>query len=584
MKRTRSSLLAAFLLAAALPQGAQAASITVDGSVCTLAEAITSANNDNAAGNGCVDGSGADTITLQADVTLDADLPQINSAITIEGGGHFISGNNARRVLYIANTGNLTLNATTVKNGTASAGGGIFNSGALTLTNSTVSSNSAAGNMGGGIYTNNGTVTLNSSTVNNNTASIGAGIAVSSSTGTLNNVTISGNMATSTAGGIFASDAASAIMLNNTTVSQNTANTNWGGGGIFVTNNAAVTISSSLVSGNAAGGIGNEVYSSDGIINAASYNVFGPSGETSAQAFFSFTPGASDVNATNDGGTPTAPNAILNTTLADNGGPTQTHALVAGSPAIDLDAACSAGLTTDQRGYSRPINFKCDAGAVEYSPSFSTACGNGRDLPANTWLMTAPSCQPDPADIGSQYGDDLGGTYGSTWISYKWDAAAQQYPPPMVAAEPLDIAGIGNWLYSTNAGTLDISGTATPTTDCASCGWPGQRCFAIDLVVPPAGASRWNFVGNPFPYAVNWADVRVSSSVNGSSWTLRTPSEADASVMRKTFHRWTGSAYEPKDDATPGSIGTLLPQEAVWIKTLAADPSITKIKLLIPAR
>lgn len=260
----------------------------------------------------------------------------------------------------------------TSNSSTAGAGGGIYNSGALTLTNSTVSSNSAAGNIGGGIYTGNGTVTLNSSTVNNNTALNGAGIAVNaSSTVTLNNVTISGNTATFLAGGIFASDAASAIMLNNTTVSQNTAAASWGAGGIFVTNNAAVTISSSLVSGNAAGGIGNEVYSSDGIINAASQNVFGHSGETSAQAFFSFTPGASDVNATNDGGTPTAPNAILNTTLADNGGPTQTHALVAGSPAIDLDAACIAGLTTDQRGYLRPAvsGTDCDAGAYEFGAS-----------------------------------------------------------------------------------------------------------------------------------------------------------------------------------------------------------------------
>ena len=72
------------------------AAITVDGVSCTLAEAITSANNDNAGGNGCTDGSGADTITLNTDVTLTATdnstydptgLPVVTSAITIEGGG-----------------------------------------------------------------------------------------------------------------------------------------------------------------------------------------------------------------------------------------------------------------------------------------------------------------------------------------------------------------------------------------------------------------------------------------------------------------------------------------------------------------
>jgi putative cofactor-binding repeat protein len=153
MKRTRSSLLAASLLAAALPQEAQAASITVDaGGTCTLAEAITSANNDTASGNGCVDGSGADTITLQADVTLAADLPQITTAITIEGGGHFISGNNARRVLYVASSGSLTLNATTVKDGKVTIspfhGGGIYNFGTVTLNSSAVSGNTASGSSG----------------------------------------------------------------------------------------------------------------------------------------------------------------------------------------------------------------------------------------------------------------------------------------------------------------------------------------------------------------------------------------------------------------------------------------------------
>lgn len=153
MRKQTFWLAAAFL--ALVPIGwTQAAGITVDGSVCTLEEAITSANNDNAAGNGCVDGSGADTITLQADVTLTTQLPTISSAITIEGGGHFISGNNSLvvgRVLLIASGISVTLNATTVKNGNGGNGGGIYNNGTLTLTNSTVSGNTAI--EGGGGFT-----------------------------------------------------------------------------------------------------------------------------------------------------------------------------------------------------------------------------------------------------------------------------------------------------------------------------------------------------------------------------------------------------------------------------------------------
>ena len=63
---------------------------------------------------------------------------------------------------------------------------------------------------------------------------------------------------------------------------------------------------------------------------------------------------------------PTALSAILSP-LANNGGPTRTHALVPGSPALDLDATCRPDLTTDQRGYPRPetVGTGCDAGAFE---------------------------------------------------------------------------------------------------------------------------------------------------------------------------------------------------------------------------
>jgi hypothetical protein len=277
------------LLAAALgltAQTAHSADITVDaGGICTLAEAITAANNDNAAGNGCVDGSGADTIILSVDVILAAVLPEITSTITIEGGEHKIDGNSGNfSVLTISTDGDLTLNETTVTGANTAGGGGILNRGTATLTNCTVSGNTTSDmmSMGGGVY-NDGTATLRSSI-------------------------ISGNMSR----------------------------------------------------------ICNEVRGSSSVTTDG-FNVFGYSGESSAQAFFGFTPSGSDVIATSDGGTPTALSAILSP-LADNGGLTQTHALIAGSPAIDLDAACSTGLSTDQRGYARPAvsGTSCDAGAFEF--------------------------------------------------------------------------------------------------------------------------------------------------------------------------------------------------------------------------
>ncbi len=423
MEKKTLWLAAAFLFMLA-PQAAQAADITVDESTCHLADAIAAANS-NADTDGCV-GSGTygdDTIILKTDVTLWAALPQIESTITIEGGDHFVSGNNdmsVGSVLHITATGNLTVNKTTVKDGNfyspfSSYGGGIYNTGTVTLTNSTVSDNSAnntasygftdSSSYGGGIY-NTGNITLTNSTVSGNTvscssnSSYGGGI-YNTGTITLTNSTVSGNTASSygfsygggiyntgiitltdstvsgnTAdsctflcsygGGIYNSSSGT-VMLTNSTVSRNTTSSSSSfsfacGGGIYNLG-GTVMLRSSIISGNTASYSGNEI--SGGSITAANFNLFGHSGETNAQAFDGFTPSGSDVDATGSGGT--ALNAILSP-LADNGGPTQTHALVAGSPAIDLDTSCSTGLSTDQRGYSRPAisGTGCDAGAFEF--------------------------------------------------------------------------------------------------------------------------------------------------------------------------------------------------------------------------
>lgn len=168
-------LLAAFFLLLIAPWAAQAANITVDGSTCKLADAITAANNNTDTG-GCI-GSGVygdDTIILQADVTLTAALlPEITSVAIVEGGGHKIDGNSLGSVLRIASSGVLTLNKAVIiggnvacycgTNGSIQYGGGIYNEGQLILINSTVS-----GNRAGGIHNNMGILTISNSTVSEN--------------------------------------------------------------------------------------------------------------------------------------------------------------------------------------------------------------------------------------------------------------------------------------------------------------------------------------------------------------------------------------------------------------------------------
>jgi hypothetical protein len=143
------------------------------------------------------------------------------------------------------------------------------------------------------------------------------------------------------------------------------------GGGPNVNHPAGtLRLANTLVAGNT-GPTGPEI-ANGGTVVATNHNLFGINGNAGVVGF---SPGATDV-------VPAAGvllSDILNPTLAFNGGPTQTHALVAGSPAIDagrrrcLDANGSP-LTTDQRGKRRPVDgdgngrARCDIGAFEFFP------------------------------------------------------------------------------------------------------------------------------------------------------------------------------------------------------------------------
>ncbi|MGX9727492.1 MAG: choice-of-anchor Q domain-containing protein [Candidatus Electronema sp. VV] len=705
---------AAAILLCGMTQAAQAAEITVDGTTCTLANAITAANT-NADAGGCVRDDvnvpyGDDTITLTNSITLTAALPAITSPITINGAFSWygIDGqNNDFSVLTVTAAGNLTLKntyvtganmltgngggihnsgivrlintqiysnkaslgggiynigdgggnnevgvvivdessnihsntaydtgggiysiqggnkAVTVKNSssissnTAGAGGGgiyssggavtvdkssiasnsagntgaglYINGGTLTLTDSTVEYNAESGNMGGGLAAAASVVTVSRSTFYANSAKNGAGLAViNGATATLNNSTISYNTATAMGGGIFTASSATFVTLNNTTVSQNTADPSWGGGGIMVSNIAQATLNHSIVSGNSAGEICNEVYNNGGTVNANNYNVFGDNSDTDAEAYCGFAPTVpTDVNATTGDGsaTGTALSAILDTTtgLTFTDSRTAYYALPAGSPAIDLGGAtCPNNAYADQRGFNRPINFKCDAGSYEYSAAYSVRCGNGHDLPASTYVMTAPSCVPVPAALTSQYSEL--GTLDTNWAAWKWSAGAYV---KNISTDTLTFGG-GNWLYSLNAGS-PLALTATMDTPTVSCSTYNAsltgNCYAINLT-PSTGSDIWQIVGQTFPYIVDWADVRVAASTDGgATWTTYTPSEAEAAnLMLKTWWRYTGSAYDSYDDSTPGMIGTLRPQESFWVRIKSGSSSLSNFKLLIPAR
>ena len=139
-------------------------------SVCTLADHIRSANTNTAVGF-CPAGTSHDIITIAEDITLTEPLPPITGTITIEGGGHTISGAGQFRIFDIQR-GNLTIKNLTLTDGKAEHGGAVrLQAGALTVYESSFVSNRTE-KSAGAIYANGGTLQINNSRFEDNCAQL----------------------------------------------------------------------------------------------------------------------------------------------------------------------------------------------------------------------------------------------------------------------------------------------------------------------------------------------------------------------------------------------------------------------------
>lgn len=308
----------------------------------------------------------------------------------------------------IINSGTLTISQSTISNNNSNRdGGGIYNdSGVVTITGSTVSGNQAT-NGGGGIYNHRGTLVITETTISGNSADDGGGLRslqgpatlirstiVSNSANygggmsadtwliggpatytTILNSTISGNTAAYDGGGIINDDGEMRILFSTITGNQ-TGALGGSGGGLFT--QWHVTVKGSVIWGNTltTGGAANDVEANqDNVIISLGYNLIGAAGSG-----IDFT---HDFTATGDA--TNVSNAVLGA-LADNGGPTLTHALLAGSPAINTSACTDhdgAAVTTDQRGVTRPQGAGCDKGAYEFEETSG--------LPAPNFTFVLPS-------------------------------------------------------------------------------------------------------------------------------------------------------------------------------------------------
>jgi CSLREA domain-containing protein len=275
-----------------------------------------------------------------------------------------ISGSTSTNGGGLYNEGTATLINCKVTGNNSPNGGGILNRGVMTVTNTTVSDNSATG-AGGGIQNNGGTLSISNSTVSGNTCSAqGGGIVNSSGSVTITNSTVSSNTATALvsagAGAIANSPGGNTLTLSNTTITANTANGNgsFGVGGIFNGSGSTTNLKNSIVAKNSSALMPHDL---NGTFNSQGFNLIGESSGTDG-----FTNGINGDQV----GTTASPLDPKFGVLSENGGPTRTHSLLVGSPAID---AGNSVLTTDQRGQPRPVNDQTVVNA---------AGGNGSDLGA----------------------------------------------------------------------------------------------------------------------------------------------------------------------------------------------------------
>ena len=333
-------------------------------SVCSLREAITAANLDSPFG-GCVAGSGDDTIyfDVTGTIALGSRLPIVTSDITFDGtdqaviiDGQTTDGNNGTPIARINAGGNLTLVEMTLTRGRSQGCdggdtcGAVLNYGVLDVVDSTFSNNQGNTFANGIAITNRGGGRLDvtgSTFVNNRGDSSGAIWNASDASNTLTvatvtNSTFVGNSAGGGSAGAIYNTFNASLTINNTTFSAN-------GGGTTLSNAggaAAVVLRNSVITGSTSGA---------GLACAG-----GP-----------YTANSSNIDTDGTCGGATTSGSLNLDVLADNGGPTQTVMLLAGSAAIGAgDAAvCSASPVdgVDQRGVARPIGPDCDAGAVESS-------------------------------------------------------------------------------------------------------------------------------------------------------------------------------------------------------------------------
>ena len=325
-------------------------------------------------------GPGADVLTVQRDTSSATD----------------------HRIFNInANSGSVVIEGLTITGGSLTAasadGAGVHSEATnLTLRSTKITGNTTSGSggsAGGGLYAEYGSVTIESSEISENDARFGAGIAVNNVKVTIVNSTISGNSAGDTGGGLYLLSNETSIYSS--TIADNHA-VNQAGGIAFPStdNGETMDVYNSIISGNMAPTNPDLMETGDSINTYITYSFIGNNTDTGIEASDQSGSDPARTSDQNFVGTSAQPLDPGLGDLADNGGPTRTHALSSDSLALDAGDDGSAMGLMDQRGAVRIVDTPVvgdddlttiDMGAFELAP-----------LAEITWNDPAPITYNEP--------------------------------------------------------------------------------------------------------------------------------------------------------------------------------------------
>jgi hypothetical protein len=473
-------------------------------------------SNSNIAGNSHDGIIGYGPVNV-SNSTISGNTVGIETYTTLTVSSCTMSGNSASG---IDNLGLLTLTNSTVSG--TSYGSGIYNAflGMVTLTNSTVSGNSPAGiaNYGrltltnstvsgnmGGIF-NSATVTVSNSTISGNVGL--GGISNQGGSVTISNSTISGNAANGslTAGGIanvafFGNDAT--VLLLNCTIANNTANSNDWTGSQLLNGHIGIGMSRATIQ------LRNTIISGDG----QRPNLF-------ADTCGTFTSQGHNLSDDNGSGFLNGPGDLTNTNpllgpLQDNSGPTQTLALVAGSPALNAGDPAQLDVA-DQRGVIR-------AGGVNIGAYKASA---------SAFVLTAPATATAgaPFDLTVKAVD----TFGQTAVGYAGSVHFSSADGQAVLLDDCTFTSGDAGMHTFSGVTLKTAGNqAVTATDTGT----GSLTGSATITVSPAAADHIVITGpdsagagTPFDLVVTIQD-QYGNTVTGYTGTVTFATDDPAGMV-----------------------------------------------------